>query len=97
MHEGLAQIDGASIIGVGDPLKRGGITSFTLKGVQYHDVAMIMNRNYNLMVRSGQHCVHSWFDANECEGSVRASLYLYSTRKEVETFVEAAKTIAKLG
>jgi cysteine desulfurase/selenocysteine lyase len=49
------------------------------------------------MNRSGQHCVHSWFNANECEGSVRASLYLYNTREEVETFVEAVDTIAKLG
>jgi len=97
VQEGLAQIDGASFIGVDDPLKRGGITSFNLDKVQYHDVAMIMNRNYNIMVRSGQHCVHSWFNENECEGSVRASLYLYNTREEVETFVEAAQTIAKLG
>ncbi|MHA1950326.1 MAG: aminotransferase class V-fold PLP-dependent enzyme [Candidatus Thorarchaeota archaeon] len=97
MHEGLTKIDGATLIGVNDPLLRGGITSFTLEGVQFHDVAMIMNRNYNIMVRSGQHCVHSWFNVNECEGCVRASLYLYNTKEEVETFVEAARTIAKLG
>ncbi|MFX1484184.1 MAG: aminotransferase class V-fold PLP-dependent enzyme, partial [Promethearchaeota archaeon] len=52
MHDGLKQISGASIIGINDPRERGGITSFTLEGVQYHDVAMIMNRNYNIMVRS---------------------------------------------
>ncbi len=97
VHEGLVQIEGVSIIGVNDPLERGGITSFKIEGVQYHDVAMIMNRNYNLMVRSGQHCVHSWFDANGIDGSVRASLYLYNTREEVETLVEATETIAKLG
>jgi cysteine desulfurase/selenocysteine lyase len=97
MHEGLSQIDGASIIGVTDPLRRGGITSFNLEGVMYHDVAMIMNRNYNLMVRSGQHCVHSWFNENGIEGSVRASLYLYNTKEEVETLIEAAEEISKLG
>jgi cysteine desulfurase/selenocysteine lyase len=97
MHNGLSRIDGATIIGVTDPSHRGGITSFNIEGVMYHDVAMIMNRNYNLMVRSGQHCVHSWFNENGIEGSVRASLYLYNTKEEVETLIEAADTIAKLG
>jgi cysteine desulfurase/selenocysteine lyase len=97
IDEGLRQIDGATVIGVSDPNQRGGITSFNLKGVMYHDVAMIMNRNYNLMVRSGQHCVHSWFNETGIEGSVRASLYLYNTKEEVTTFIEAAEEIAKLG
>lgn len=97
VHDGLSEIDGAKIIGVQDPTQRGGITSFSLRGVDFHDVAMIMNRNYNIMVRSGQHCVHSWFTATGTEGSVRASLYLYNTEEEVETFIEAAETIAKLG
>ncbi len=97
LHEGLSQIEGVSIIGVEDANLRGGITSFMVKGVMYHDVAMILNRNYNLMVRSGQHCVHSWFTANNIEGSVRASLYLYNNRDEVDTLVEAVETIAKLG
>ncbi|MFX1606705.1 MAG: aminotransferase class V-fold PLP-dependent enzyme [Promethearchaeota archaeon] len=97
IHEGLNRIEGATIIGISDPHLRGGITSFNLEGIMYHDVAMIMNRNYNLMVRSGQHCVHSWFHENGIDGSVRASLYLYNTREEVETFIEAAEEISKLG
>jgi cysteine desulfurase/selenocysteine lyase len=97
LHEGLTQVEGVSIIGVEDPSLRGGITSFMVDGVMYHDVAMILNRNYNVMVRSGQHCLHSWFDANNVEGSVRASLYLYNDRDEVDTLIEAVETIAKLG
>jgi cysteine desulfurase/selenocysteine lyase len=97
LHEALSQIEGVSNIGVEDPRLRGGITSFMVDGVMYHDVAMILNRNYNVMVRSGQHCVHSWFAANNIDGSVRASLYLYNNRDELETLVEAIGTIAKLG
>ncbi|MFX1265387.1 MAG: aminotransferase class V-fold PLP-dependent enzyme [Promethearchaeota archaeon] len=97
LHHGLSQIEGVSIIGVQDPSLRGGITSFMVNGVMYHDVAMILNRNYNVMVRSGQHCVHSWFTAKNVEGSVRASFYLYNNEDEVETLIEAVETIAKLG
>ncbi|MHA2003691.1 MAG: aminotransferase class V-fold PLP-dependent enzyme [Candidatus Thorarchaeota archaeon] len=97
IHDGLSQIDGATLVGVQDPKLRGGITSFNIKGVMYHDVAMIMNRNYNIMVRSGQHCVHSWFTAKGIEGSARASFYLYNTKDEAQTFIEAAQEIAKLG
>ncbi|MHA2385486.1 MAG: aminotransferase class V-fold PLP-dependent enzyme [Candidatus Thorarchaeota archaeon] len=97
IHDGLSQIDGATVVGLQDPEQRGGITSFNINGVMYHDVAMIMNRNYNIMVRSGQHCVHSWFTANSIEGSVRASFYLYNTRDEAHTFIEAAEAVAKLG
>ncbi|NHI88248.1 MAG: aminotransferase class V-fold PLP-dependent enzyme [Candidatus Thorarchaeota archaeon] len=96
VHNGFSQINGVTIIGIRDPRLRGGITSFNIEGVMYHDVALIMNRNYNLMLRSGQHCVHSWFNASGIEGSVRASLYLYNTRDEVETLIEAAEEISKL-
>ncbi|MHA2374485.1 MAG: aminotransferase class V-fold PLP-dependent enzyme [Candidatus Thorarchaeota archaeon] len=97
LHERLLEIDGVEIIGVKDPLQRGGITSFSIEGVKYHDAAMILNRNYNIMVRSGQHCVHSWFAANDLEGSIRASFYLYNTIDEIETLLEAISIITKLG
>ncbi|MHA1961469.1 MAG: aminotransferase class V-fold PLP-dependent enzyme [Candidatus Thorarchaeota archaeon] len=97
VNEGLCEIEGMSLVGVLDPDQRGGITSFNLEKVDCHDVAMIMNRNYRVMVRSGQHCVHSWFAANDIEGSVRASLYLYSTEEDATIFVKAAEEIAKLG
>ncbi|MHA2377278.1 MAG: aminotransferase class V-fold PLP-dependent enzyme [Candidatus Thorarchaeota archaeon] len=97
LHERLLEIDGVKIIGVKNPLQRGGITSFSIEGVKYHDAAMILNRNYNIMVRSGQHCVHSWFAANDLEGSIRVSFYLYNTIDEIETLLEAISTITKLG
>jgi cysteine desulfurase/selenocysteine lyase len=96
LHEGLLEIDELTIMGVQDPSLRGGITSFTIEGIKYHDIAMILNINHNIMVRSGQHCVHSWFANNEIEGAVRASLYLYNKEEEISDFIEAIKEICKL-
>jgi cysteine desulfurase/selenocysteine lyase len=96
LHDALCSLDGVRIIGVQHPEYRGGITSFSVDGMGYHNVAMIMDKNHNIAVRSGQHCVHSWFQAHGIEGSVRASLYLYNTTEEVETLITALKDIIKL-
>jgi cysteine desulfurase/selenocysteine lyase len=87
---------GLKIIGVQDPELRGGIISFEIDGIEYHDVAIMLDDHSNVMVRSGQHCVHSWFNARNTPGSVRASLYLYNTKEDAETFIEALKEIIKL-
>lgn len=92
----ISSLDRIRIIGPKDPELRGGITSFTVDGIGYHDVAIMLDELANVMVRSGQHCVHSWFNAHKIEGSVRASLYLYNTREEIEVFIETLKKIVKL-
>ena len=76
--------------------KRGGITSFTMKGLHVHDVASLLDASANIMIRSGQHCVHSWFNAHKIDGSARASLYLYNTKQEVDVFAEELAKISKM-
>jgi len=92
--EGLGEIDGTKIIGVQDPKLRSGILSFRLDGIHPHDVCMIVDAE-GVMVRSGSHCVHSWFNSRGIQGSVRASFYLYNTRDEVEKFLEVLKDVRK--
>jgi cysteine desulfurase/selenocysteine lyase len=86
---------GAEIIGPSVE-KRSGITSFNLKGMKHHDIAIMLDEMANIMVRSGQFCVHSWFDAHNIEGAVRVSLYLYNTKEECEIFRESIEKIAKM-
>ncbi len=93
--EGLLSL-GADIIGPADAGLHGGITSFNLKGMDYHQVALMLDRMGSIMVRSGQHCVHSWFNAHGIKGSVRASLYLYNNEHDIEVFMETIRKIAKL-
>ncbi|MBU1135076.1 MAG: aminotransferase class V-fold PLP-dependent enzyme, partial [Nanoarchaeota archaeon] len=76
---------------------RSGIISFNIGKMNSHDVALILDENAKIMVRSGQHCVHSWFNAHGIEGSVRASFYLYNTEEEIDTFVDTLKKVQKLG
>lgn len=73
--------------------KRSGIFSFNIKWMESGEVAAMLDEN-NICVRSGQHCVHSWFASRGIKGSCRASLYLYNTERECEKFCNAVKQIA---
>ncbi len=94
--DGIRDIKGLEIIGPADPELRGGIISFTIDGIFPHDIAIMLDDISNIMIRSGAHCVHSWFNAHAMNGSARASLYAYNTEEEVELFVEKLKEISQL-
>ena len=92
---GLLEIPGCTIIGPQAPELRGGINSFNIQGLDPHDIAMILDEVGNIMIRSGMHCVHSWFNACKMKGSARASLYLYNTEEEAKLFVETLGNVAR--
>jgi cysteine desulfurase/selenocysteine lyase len=94
--DGISGIKGLSILGPADPKLRGGIISFNIEGMFPHDIAIMLDDVANIMIRSGAHCVHSWFNAHVMRGSARASLYLYNTKDEAAAFVEKLKEIAQL-
>jgi cysteine desulfurase/selenocysteine lyase len=86
-----------SILGPQDAKQRSGILSFNPKNnMDYHEVALLLDSYANIMIRSGRHCVHSWFNANNVEGSARASFYLYNTEDEVKLFAEKLKEILRM-
>lgn len=98
--EGVKDLPGVSIIGPKDPKLRGGVTSLTVQGCDVHDLAIILDEAASVMVRSGRHCVDSWFNRNDCGGSLRTSAYLYNTEAEaklfVDTFEEALQALQKI-
>jgi len=92
----LLKIPQIKIIGPQDPALRGGIVSFYIEGFDSHQIALILDENSNVMMRSGQFCVHSWFASHKIKDAVRASLYFYNTLKEAQIFVEGLNKIVKL-
>ena len=83
------------LIGPEDYKLRPSIFSFNLKGFLPNDIALILNSSKKICIRSGAHCVHSWFNKNKLKGSARASLYLYNNEEDVRTFIEEIKKIIK--
>ncbi len=91
--EEISKIPQLTIIGPQDPYLRGSIISFYVKGIDAHQIALMLDEMANIMVRSGQHCVHSWFAFHKIKSSVRVSLSFYNTLAEAKILVESLKKI----
>ena len=97
MAEGLSEIDGVEIYGPRDPKQRVGLVSFNVRDTNPHDVALTMDNEYNIAVRSGHHCALPLMKElfGLPDGNARASTYLYNTLEEVDVLLGAVEDIAK--
>lgn len=68
-----------------------GIITFNVKNVFAQDIATYFNSK-NIAVRSGEHCAKLLKEHLQEVATVRASLYLYTTKEEIDAFIEAART-----
>jgi cysteine desulfurase/selenocysteine lyase len=94
MTSGVKDLNGIEIIGPEDASLRGGICSLLLDDLSVHDVAILLDEAAAVMVRSGLHCVHSWFnDRGHTNGSLRASAYMYNTEEEARLFSDTLEEI----
>lgn len=94
--EGLLEIRRVEIYGSLNLKERIGVVSFNIKGLNPHDVALMLDEASNIMVRSGHHCCMPLMKyLGLKEGAVRVSLYLYNTEEEIDTFLETINEIAK--
>lgn len=92
----LQKIPQIKIIGPKDPKYRSGIIDFYIDGIDMHKFAIMLDEMANIEIRSGQHCVHSWFADKKCLNSARVSLYLYNTMEEAEAFITNLNKIIKI-
>lgn len=96
LMEGLSTVPGIDIIGPKDYKNRGALAAFNIRGMEPHDVAIMLNEQ-NIFLRSGMHCAYPFHKSLQRDkGSARASLYFYNTKDEVKTFVEKLSGIAKM-
>ncbi|MFQ6106502.1 MAG: aminotransferase class V-fold PLP-dependent enzyme [Thermoplasmata archaeon] len=90
----LEDLPGVEILGPSVE-SRGAILPFNMKGLDPHDIAMILDEVASIMIRSGMHCVHSWFNAHGVKGCARASFYIYNNDEEVDVFGEQISKISE--
>jgi cysteine desulfurase/selenocysteine lyase len=97
MYRELRDLPKVEVYGPTDTSERTGILAFNVEGLGPHDVAAILDNSAKVMVRSGHHCampLHTEL-LNRPNGTVRASVYVYNTGKEIDKFVSTVKEIVR--
>ena len=92
----LQKIPKIKIIGPEDPKLRSGIVNFYIDGTDMHKFAVMLDEMAGIEIRSGRHCVHSWFENKKIYNSARVSLYLYNMMEDAETFITNLKKILEI-
>ncbi|MGC8652249.1 MAG: cysteine desulfurase [Candidatus Micrarchaeia archaeon] len=96
--ESLEGVKNVRVFGLGkDALeRRGGVISFSIKGVHAHDVAQVFDSN-GIAIRAGHHCAMPLVMEKLGESAVsRMSFYLYNTESEVDKAVDAINKVKKI-
>jgi len=88
----LKEMDGVEVYG---PVMRNGLVSFSVAGLEPHQVAIRLDKYKKICVRSGYHCAIPGQKKLGINGSSRASFALYNTTEEAEIFIEAVEAIQK--
>ncbi|MDY6932565.1 MAG: cysteine desulfurase, partial [Halobacteriota archaeon] len=92
---GLFAIENVEVYGPSDTSERVGTVSFNIKGLNSHDVALILDESSEIMLRSGHHCCIPLIRELGVDGTVRASLYIYNTTEEVDKLLETLEDISR--
>ena len=95
MIDGLAGIEGVRIFGPGRDGNRIGVVSFTIGDLHPHEVAILLDSEADIMVRSGHHCCMPLMEhLGIPDGTVRASLHCYNNEDDVNRLIDMVREIA---
>jgi cysteine desulfurase/selenocysteine lyase len=87
----MLEMEHVHILGTDDISIKTGLVTFSVDTVaSAHDVATFLNDEFNIMVRSGWHCVgpfHYQMGIDPKKGTTRASFYLYNNMDDVKAFL----------
>ncbi len=94
--DGLRQIPTVSLYGISNNGHHGGVLSFAISGVDPATVGYRLDTEYDICVRVGLHCApeaHRSIDTFP-GGTVRVSPGWFNTAAEIETLLDAIRTLA---
>jgi len=91
----LSDIHGLTIVGPKNSDKRGGVVTFTMKGIHPHDIAQILDED-NICIRVGFHCAQPLHEYLKIGPTARASFYVYTTKQDIDVLVKGLEKIKKI-
>ncbi|MEW5868873.1 MAG: cysteine desulfurase [Chloroflexota bacterium] len=90
----LSEVPGVQVIGP-QADKKGGVVSFTMKGVHPHDISQILDTD-GIAIRAGHHCAMPLHEKYNLPATARASFYLYTTFEEVDKLAESLNKVIQV-
>ena len=82
------------VILLGDPEERIGLVSFTCKNAHPHDIALLLDKR-GIALRAGHHCAQPAMRHFKVETSLRASIGVYNSQGDIDSFLENLRDIKK--
>jgi cysteine desulfurase/selenocysteine lyase len=83
---GILSIEGITVYGPHEATQRAGLVSFAVEGIHAHDLSTLLD-NDGIAIRAGHHCTQPLHRHLGVAATARASVYLYNTVDEVDTFL----------
>jgi cysteine desulfurase family protein len=96
LSDGLSAIEGVCLFVTGD-VETTSVLSLNITGYEPHDVATILDQNFQIQARAGLHCApgaHEALGTLTAGGTVRLSPGPFTTPEDVEAAVAAVREIA---
>jgi cysteine desulfurase/selenocysteine lyase len=81
---------------LGDSSKTFGVISFIVEAIHPHDIATILDTEFNIAVRAGQHCAQPLADLLQVPATVRVSFGLYNEVADIQRLVEGIRFIINM-
>ena len=86
LFDKLSKLEFVTIYGPRNLEHKAGVISFNINGVHPHDVASVLD-SIGVCVRSGNHCAQPLLRKMDIDSTVRASLYMYNTKEDIDKLV----------
>lgn len=90
-----SHIDGLSIYGPKDGSRRTSLVSFNVADCHATDISFFLDQE-GICVRAGHHCAQPLHRLLNAAGSLRASLFLYNDKKDVDFFVKKLREVVTM-
>jgi len=80
---------------IGNPKNRGGVISFTIKGIHPHDIATILDED-GVAIRAGHHCCQILHEKLGIPATARASIGIYNNKQDIDQFNSSINKCKKI-
>ena len=93
----ILEIPGVILYGRSNANNRCPTFSFNIKGIEAQEVGYLLEKSFNIIVRTGLHCaplIHEIIGSDQI-GLVRVSLSYFTTNEEIDYFIAALRQICE--